>query len=354
MKLSGFLLLSAVILFAASCGNPETTREEPTPAPQPDTPAMALPKMPEPENNPITPEKAALGAQLFFDTRLSKNGDMSCENCHFPSMAWTDGKTFSTKFDGKPNTRNTPTILNAGYYHEWYWDGRAATLEGQITAAWKGQMGGDPDAVAMKLNGIDGYKQAFEKAMGGPATAENIPQAIATFVRTVVSDDSPWDRYELKNDKTAVSEDAIQGQRVFSETAQCALCHTPPLYTDLGFHNIGVGMDKPTPDLGRGKFLETSAQKDKKPVPADAREMMGAFKTPTLRSVTETAPYFHDGSAATLEEAVDFVLAGGHANPTLDPKLTPKTLKPEEKAQLIAFLKSLTPASKPFEKPALP
>jgi cytochrome c peroxidase len=351
------LLWAAMMLLLAACGTPETSKKEDTPAPSPapaDPTARALPAVLAPADNPSTPEKVALGKQLFFDKRLSKNGDMSCETCHVPEKGWTDGNVLSKKADGSMNTRHTPTLINVGYYNEWYWDGRAPTLEGQITAAWKGQMGGDPDAVAKKLNAIEGYKTAFEKAMGGPATAESIPKALAAFVRTIVSDDSPWDRYELKQNKTAVSEDAIKGFTVFSEVARCAQCHTPPLYSDTKYHNIGVGMDKPMPDGGRGKQLETVAQKDKQPAPPDARKLFGAFKTPTLRSVTETGPYFHDGSGKTLEESADFLLAGGRKNPALDENLTPKELKPEEKAQLMAFLKSLTPESKPFERPTLP
>jgi cytochrome c peroxidase len=351
-----WLLLPAFILLLAACGNPEAPKKEPepAPAPAPDSSAMVLPPMPAPTDNPITPEKVALGKQLFFDKRLSKNGDMSCETCHLPEKGWTDGNALSKKADGTMNTRHTPTLINVGYYSEWYWDGRAPTLEGQITAAWRGQMGGDPDAVAKTLNGIEGYKTAFEKVFGGPATGDNIAKALATFVRTIVSDDAPWDRYELKNNKTAVSEDAIKGFKVFAETANCTLCHTPPTYTDFKYHNIGVGMDKPTPDGGRGKQLETAATKDKKPVPPEAKTLTGAFKTPTLRSITETGPYFHDGSARTLEEAVDFVVAGGRKNPHLDANMQPKKLTPEEKAQLMAFLKTLTPESKPFEKPTLP
>src|SRR5262249_683717 len=150
-------------------------------------------------------------------TRLSKAGNMSCETCHQPDKGWTDAKVLSAKFDGSMNTRHTPTLYNVGYYKQWYWDGRAATLEGQVTAAWRGQMGGDPAHVEMTLNGIDGYKTEFQKAMGGPATPENIAQAIATFVRTLKTENAPWDRYE-KGDKTAVSDDAIKGFQVFSQS----------------------------------------------------------------------------------------------------------------------------------------
>lgn len=346
----------ALLLFLSSCSNnSEQPASTPAAAPKPDAaPVGPLGEMAVPADNPVTPEKVELGKKLFFDTRLSKTGKMSCETCHLPEKGWTDGNALSTKFDGSVNTRHTPTLINAAYYKQWYWDGRAATLEGQVTAAWRGQMGGDPDAVAMTLNGIEGYKNDFQKVFGGPATADNIAKSLATFVRSIKSEDSPWDKYE-KGDKAAVSEDAIKGFTIFSDSdkANCTLCHLPPLYTDTLFHNVGIGFDKPMPDLGRGKILADAAEKKGAKDP-EADKMKGAFKTPTLRSITETAPYFHDGRSKTLEDAVDLMLKGGIKNPNLDEKLKPRTLKAEERAQLLVFLKSLTPESKPFEKPQLP
>ena len=352
------LLAFTLVLVSCSKPEPEPASKASTPAAAPPTPfnieRVGLPEMPVPADNPLTVDRVNLGKQLFFDTRLSKNGNMSCETCHQPDKGWADGKVLSEKFDGSMNTRHTPTLYNVGYYKEWYWDGRAATLEGQILAAWKGQMGADPDQVVATLNGIEGYKTAFQKAFGGPATPDNVTKALASFVRTIVSDNSPWDRYE-KGDKSAVSDEAIKGFTVFSDSdkANCTLCHLPPAYTDTLFHNIGVGFDKPNPDLGRGKILADKAQQSGGDV-AEAHKMDGAFKTPTMRSVTESAPYFHNGSAATLEAAVDFVLKGGIKNPTLDEKLKPRKLTAQERTQLLAFLKSLTPEAKPFEKPQLP
>src|SRR5437870_6836388 len=196
------ILALALLVFAASCSNnSEKPASQPAvapaapaapPAPKPD--AGPLGEMAVPADNPITPDKAELGKKLFFDTRLSKTGKMSCETCHLPEKGWADGQALSTKFDGSLNTRHTPTLYNAGYYKQWYWDGRAATLEGQVTAAWKGQMGGDPDAVAMTVNGIDAYKAEFQKVFNGPATADNMAKSIATFVRTIRSENAPWDK----------------------------------------------------------------------------------------------------------------------------------------------------------------
>ena len=347
-------------LIVASCSSqpqPEPDKKAGAPAPTA-TPynlqRVALPEMAIPADNPLTAERVALGKQLFFDTRLSKNGNMSCETCHQPDKGWTDGKALSEKFDGTMNTRHTPTLYNVGYYKEWYWDGRAATLEAQILAAWRGQMGADPEQIVGKLNAIEGYKNAFQTALGGPATADGVTKALAGFVRTLISDNSPWDRYE-KGDKSAVPEDAVKGFTVFSDSdkANCTLCHLPPTYTDALFHNVGVGFDKPTPDLGRGKILADKATQSGGDV-AEAKKLDGAFKTPTVRSVSESGPYFHDGRAANLEDAVDFMLRGGIKNPSLDEKLKPRKLSAQERTQLLAFLKSLTPESKPFEKPQLP
>jgi cytochrome c peroxidase len=307
-----------------------------------------------PADNPMTPEKIELGKQLFFDTRLSKSGKTSCETCHVPEKGWTDAKVLSTRDDGIVNTRHSPTLYNVGYYRQWYWDGRAATLEGQILAAWRGQMSADPDMIVMKLNGIEGYRTAFEKAMGGPATPERVTQALASFVRTIKSENAPWDKYEA-GDKTAVSADVIEGFDVFSSTqrANCTLCHLPPLYTDTLFHNVGIGFDKPMPDMGRGKILADLAKANNTTDP-EAETLMGAFKTPTLRSLPETGPYFHDGRAATLEESVDLMLSGGIRNDHIDEKLKPYKASPEDRAKLIAFLNALVPEPQPFQRPTLP
>jgi cytochrome c peroxidase len=353
MKVARILAFGALLVLT-SCGGSEPAKEAGAPPPAP--PAVlkvptGIEDMEVPPDNPITPEKVDLGKMLFFDKRLGKDGKMSCENCHLPEKGWTDGKQFSIKFDGKPNTRNTPTLYNAGFYKEWYWDGRAATLEEQIRAAWRSQMGADDmvaPEVAKTLNGIEGYKTAFMSAMGGEATPDSIVQALAAFVRTLRSEDSPWDKFE-KGDKTAVSDEVRAGFEVFrgAAKAQCTLCHTPPLYSDKLYHNVGIGSDKAMPDQGRGKILA-----DKNDPAADS--MMGAFRTPSLRSVTDTAPYFHDGSAKTLDDAVTLMLKGGIDNPHRDAKLKARNITNPEKKALISFLKAISPVPAKFERPKLP
>jgi cytochrome c peroxidase len=306
------------------------------PTPQP------LPEMKLPADNALTAEKAALGKQLFFDKRLSKSGAMACESCHFPDKGWTDGTAFSTKADGKANTRHSPTLFNVGYNDLWYWDGRSATLEKQVEAAWKGQMGGEPEVAAAALDKIPGYAVQFKTIFGHDATAGDVVAALASFVRTLRSGDAPWDKYE-KGDKKAVGEDATRGFELFRNKAGCAACHAPPLYTDNAFHDVGIGFDKSEPDLGRGKVTKNEKEN-------------GAFKTPTLRSVTTHAPYFHDGRAATLEAAVDYILSGGikDKNPNLDAHMKPVKLSAKERTDLLAFIKSLEAPATPFEQPKLP
>jgi cytochrome c peroxidase len=325
-----------------------------------EAPAYELPSalksvtMPIPADNPMTAAKIKLGEQLFFDKRLSKSKTHSCESCHVPEKGWADGQKLSTKDDGTVNVRHTPTLYEVGFLENLYWDGRAKGLEAQILAAWKGQMSGDPDAVAKDLEAIPAYKAAFEAELGGPPTGERIVKALATFVRTIHAD-APYDR--LAADKKAFDKsDVGKGFHVFSgEVARCSNCHLPPVFTDTLYHNVGIGFDTDKPDLGRGKFLADAADKAKQPAPPEAEALQGAFKTPTLRGISASAPYFHDGRAATLEEAVDVMLAGGIANPHLDKeKLQPAKITADQRKQLLAFLNALTPEVKDYRRPTLP
>jgi cytochrome c peroxidase len=298
---------------------------------------------PSPESNPNTPEKVALGELLFFDTRLSDNGEFACVTCHLPEKSWTDGKPLSRKADGKDNTRHSPTLYNVGYATEWYWDGRKTSLEDQILAAWKGQMGATPEAVVAKLERVPEYRVRFKRAFNQGPTVENIPMALASFLRvTLRAGDAPWDHYQAKEEQ-AVSEDVVKGYAIFTGKAACAHCHAPPLFTDQAYHNVGIGY-RPGDKPDEGRFATSKVEAEK-----------GAFKTPTLRGAELSGPYFHDGSLATLEEAVDFMLAGGHrdGNPAIDPRLKPVKLTDEERAQLLAFIKALTPA-RTYEPPKLP
>lgn len=326
------LLLIAAALAVAACQTQQSVPAGPR--------LSQLPPVTHPEDNPATPDKLALGRQLFYDQRLSLSGTASCESCHYRHLGWTDGETLSKRPNGVVNPRHTPTLYNVGYLKLWYWDGRATTLNGQITAAWVNQMATpDTKVIAARLDAIPGYKAQFQKVFGAAPTPENIVSALAAHIRTMNSGDSPWDRHE-KGERGVVSADTIAGFNVFMGKGRCAVCHTPPLFTDGNFHNIGLELGKGKPDLGRG------------PISKDPKEN-SAFKTPTLRSVGISGPYFHDGSAVTLEEAVRYMARGGNADPNKTAALVDAGLSEREVTQLVAFLRSLT-SDEPAVKPALP
>ncbi len=301
-----------------------------------------------PADNKMTRAKVELGKQLYYDKRLSGDGTRSCYSCHVKEKGLTDGLPTAIGAYEAKLTRAAPTMWNIGYHSEWYWDGRAKTLEGQAVAAWRGgNMGatgkdGRPSAedIAAKLNGIAGYKEQFQKVFRQDATPENVGKALAAFMRTIVSDKSAWVRFR-GGEESAFSEEARRGWLVFSEKAKCTGCHDGLLLTDKQFHNVGIGMDKPKPDVGR--FTVTKDEKH-----------TGAFKTPTLIDISKSAPYFHDGSVKTLEQSVDLMAAGGKKNQYLDEtNLKPVKLTKAERADLLAFLKALD-AEYYIEEPKLP
>ncbi len=301
--------------------------------------SSALPAPPDPVDNPTTPEKAALGKQLFFDPRLSGDGSMACQGCHYRHLGWTDALPLSRKVGGGMNTRHTPSVYNTGYYTSWYWDGRAKTLEAQVTAAWKAQIGADPAKAAAVIAAVPGYQVEFRKVFGSAPDADNIAKALAAFLRTLNSGEAPWDRHAA-GDQAAVSADALAGYELFVGKAGCATCHQPPLYSDSQFHNIGLEAGKANPDPGR--YGVTKDPQDR-----------SAFKTPTLRSVGISGPYFHDGSVADLEQAVRYMASGGKTDASKSALLVDRKLSDQEIRQLVAFLHTLT-SEEHFEAPALP
>ena len=296
--------------------------------------------MPIPPDNPMTPEKVALGRQLFFDERLSGDGSRSCYSCHVCEKGLTDGLPKSIGAFNKQLPRSSPTLWNIGYHKEFYWDGRSKSLEDQAMAAWtKANMGAKADEIVAKLNALQGYRSQFQKVFNGDATPDNIVKALAAYERTIMSSDTAWDRFRA-GDQSAMSESAKRGWNIF-QAIKCTNCHDGLLLTDQQYHNVGIGMDQKEPDVGR--FTVTKNPQD-----------TGAFKTPTLRDISESAPYFHDGSAATLEQAVDTMLAGGKPNQYLDRKnLEPRKILPDQREDLLNFLRALNVDCK-LSKPPLP
>lgn len=294
------------------------------------TPPMGLGEIAWPADNPYSPEKAELGWYLYYDTRLSADNTVSCASCHSPAMGFTDGKPVSTGIGGQKGTRSAPTSINHAYSKQQFWDGRAASLEDQAIGPITNpiEMGETNANVVAKLNGIAGYRDLFAAAFGSPAvTIENIGKAIATFERTLISGNSAYDRYQA-GDTSAMTASQIRGMNVFQGKANCDACHGGQNLTWNTFHNLGVGMDVSDPDTGR--YAVTGAEDD-----------WGKFKTPTLRDITRTAPYMHDGSIETLEEVVEFYDEGGTPNRNLDNRMVKLNFTEEEERDLLEFMKAL-------------
>jgi cytochrome c peroxidase len=304
---------------------------------KPPKPPLGLPPVQWPEENPYSAAKVELGRFLYFDNRLSSDAMVSCASCHAPEKAFADGNPVSTGIGGQKGGRSAPTVINRAYSTSQFWDGRAPSLEEQakgpianpIEMTAEKSADAAHAAVVKRLRGVPGYVKLFDKAFGTKEiTIDHVAKAIATFERTVLSGNAPYDRYQA-GDKKAMTESQVRGMDVFFNKTACDSCHLGFNFTDGSYVNIGIGMDKPKPDLGR--FVVSKKDEDK-----------GAFKTPTLREVEHHAPYMHDGSIKTLAEVVEHYDKGGIKNPHLDQRLKPLKLSPQEKADIVAFLKALS------------
>lgn len=301
---------------------------------------------PHPENNAPTPARVDLGMKLFFDARLSGDGNMSCASCHSPLYGWSDALPTAKGFKSQVLGRATPTIVNTAYNSLQMWDGRRKTLEDQAMGPMEAnvEMNTDLPKLFAWLNGNAGYRSLFEKAYPGEAIgAETMAKAIASFERTVISRTSAFDRW-VAGDAKAMTPDQVRGFALFIDPkkANCSACHSGPNFTDNGFHNLGLAsFASPEPDMGR--FAQ-------RPLPA----LKGAFKTPTVREAANTAPFFHDGSAATLMDVVEHYVKGGVVMTNVSKDMRPLTLSAAEKQQLVAFMEALSSKPQPFKLPALP
>jgi cytochrome c peroxidase len=288
-----------------------------------------------PAENPMTPGKIALGRRLFLDRRLSGNETLACATCHRPQYALTQGpKRRSGAYDETGETA-CPSLVNVGHQQQFFWEGSAPTLEKAINGVWLFILvqpkPGRPTAadIAARLNAIPEYRTAFQREFGAPADPQSIVKSLATFLRTLNSNDSAWMRFARGHQTNAITAAARRGYALFDGKALCSNCHSGILLTDLQFHNVGVGSKANPPEEGR--YGITKIDRDR-----------GAFKTPSLLNVALTAPYFHDHSVKTLEAAVDQMLGGGIENPHVDrTNLKPVKLSAAERKDLLAFLRSL-------------
>ncbi len=330
-----------------------------------------------PPDNPQTPEKIALGQKLFFDGRLSADGTVACSTCHDPARAFTDGRPASVGIGGRAGQRNAPTILNALYNATQFWDGRAKTLEEQAALPIVNPVEmGQPslDAAVARIAAIPEYRDAFQTVFGGPPNGGDLLRAIASYERTQVSFDSPFDRF-IAGDSRAIDAAARRGWELFNTRARCNKCHAlteqtrdVTYFTDNDFHNIGIGIIRhnvvalarqaeqaitsgDTSQIDRaaiqtdmsalGRFLITKRERD-----------IAAFKTPGLRNVLVTGPYFHDGSQETLWDVMDHYNKGdGVQDPYLDEDIQPLALTEDDIDDVVAFLASLTSAD--YKEPGI-
>lgn len=285
---------------------------------------------------PIGTAKVALGRHLFFDKRISKDSTVSCASCHDPEKGWSNGEAVATGIAGQQGGRSAPTVINRLFSEVQFWDGRAASLEDQALGPISNpiEMGMELDEAVSRLAAIDGYKPLFVAAFGDETvTAERISKAIASFERTIVSGNSPYDRYQA-GDRTAMSAPAIRGLAIFLDNnkGRCSICHAGFNFTDEKFHNLGVGADKEgweKDHAGRSAISGNPAE-------------LGAYKTPTLRNIADTAPYMHNGSEATLEEVVEYYVKGGNPNSHLDKEMRKLDLTDQDKKDLVEFMRALS------------
>lgn len=332
-----------------------------------------------PEDNPMTRAKIELGRQLYFDRRLSKNNEVSCADCHHPDSGYARETQFGVGVGGQTGNRNSPTSYNRLLSREQFWDGRADSLEAQAVGPIANpiEMSNTHDVAVKFVTANKVYAEQFAKVFGKAPNIDDLGRAIAAFERVIVTGDSAYDFQERVNkmeqllasedlldmevlqeeepemheqymalkelaSATPMSESAQRGRKIFfSAEANCAACHVGANFSDEKYHNLGVGMDVETPDLGR--FVVTGKEEDK-----------GAFKTPTLRNVALTAPYMHDGSQKTLWEVVDWYVKGGHPNPYLSDKVKKFEATEQDKLDLVAFMEALTGPFPQVETERLP
>ena len=297
--------------------------------------------IPYPPENGYTKERELLGRTLFFDPRLSGSNFISCSSCHNPGFSWGDGLPKGIGHGMKQLARRTPTVSNLAWTELLFWDGRAEGLEAQALGPIESpdEMRQNLDELVLKLDKIVGYKNLFEKAYPGEGiTLKTIVKALATFQRTLVSGSAPFDQWVAGKDG-AISEFAKNGFLLFNTKGKCSVCHSGWSFTDSGFHDIGLA----SPDMGRGKLLP------------GVKAMKYAFKTPTLRNVTERAPYMHDGSLVTLKEVIEYYNKGGSVSrESKAPEIEPLGLTESEVNDLVTFLQTLTSIDSPIKIPNLP
>ncbi len=287
-----------------------------------------LPEMAAPPDNELTPARVALGRKLFFDPILSEDGKVSCASCHQPEHGFADPRPVSLGIRSQAGTRNAPSLLNRAYGTSFFWDGRAGSLEEQALKPIEHakELGSSVPKALKRIQDHSEYPALFKDAYG-EVSAESLARSLASFQRVLLSGDSPVDRFQ-SSDYASLSDEGRKGLWIFESKGRCWKCHSGPNYTDESFRNTGVSWNSSKPDRGRHEVTKKESD-------------LGAFKTPSLRHVGQTAPYMHDGSLKTLEDVVEFYNKGGTRNPHLDSDMKPLNLSADEQRFLVEFLKAL-------------
>lgn len=367
------LFMTAVALAVTTSALAQNTKPAAA-APQAWAPLATLPAPPIPKDNPNTAAKVALGKQLFWDGRLSGNGSMPCVSCHMPNLGWGDGGAISRGYPGTKHWRNSQTVLNSAYYNKLFWEGSVTSLEGQAPAAAEGAVAGNGDSsvMEMRLRFLPEYVESFKKVFGAPWPRINDAwRAIAAYERTIVTDAKqvPFDRW-LAGDKKALTDSQQRGLALFNGKANCIQCHNGALVSDQKFHRLGVPEIADYKDdallqlthrwehyqkgVAEGKYRDAPTDFGLYYITKNPKDL-GKFRTPSLRELKYTGPYMHNGVFDDLAKVIDFYNAGGGADAQKSPLLKPLNLDATEKADLKAFLESLS-MDKPLlhDEPKLP
>jgi cytochrome c peroxidase len=331
-------MLRPALFLLAALGAAAVAADAPPPPPKDTLPAelaldsipLGLEPRPVPKDAPLTEARVKLGRRLFFDPILSADNTVSCATCHQPGHGFASTEARPRGVRGQRAARRAPSLFNRAYGTSFFWDGRETTLEAQALRpiADAAEMGSSVPAALDRLRADRQYKAQFEAAFPDGVTADNLGRALASFERVLLRGDSRVDRFRRKGKADALTASERQGLWLYESKGRCWRCHSGPNFSDEGYHNTGVGWRQAVADPGR--FAVTKKEADR-----------GKFKTPTLRGVSLTGPYMHDGSLGSLREVVEFYNRGGGTNPNLDPALAPLGLSKDEIADLVAFLEAL-------------
>lgn len=332
------LLMAPLLLPASSCGlfTKPVEKTDGRRLLKIETP-VGLPPIVHPEGSPPTEAAIELGRKLFYDKNLSLDGTISCSSCHNPRYGYSDNKVVAAGLGGKKGLRNSPALYNVAYAKILGWDGRAADLEehARLPLFNPSEMGQTTGGLEQRLSDNSIYRNLFERAFGpGPITIVKIARALAIFQRLILSGNAAFDKFMYLGNPKAISQAAKRGLALFEKRGNCVVCHQAgkefSLFTDGQFHNLGVGVNAKGELTDLGRYNVTKVEADK-----------GAFKTPSLRNVTQTRPYMHDGSLSSLAEVIEFYSAGGRPNRYQSRLIRPLNLTADEKLDLLAFLESL-------------